>query len=103
MQALCELIVLEQFTNLVSERVATYINKQKPKTEAEAAAVADDFVLMHKSTYGELRGRSYRNGGGTADTDTFNNNGKNNQPSKFSSNTLDLDKICKYCHKSSHW
>ncbi len=43
-------MVLEQFKNIIPERIATYINEQKVKTAAEAAVLADEFVLIHKNS-----------------------------------------------------
>ncbi|KAK0139986.1 hypothetical protein N1851_023093 [Merluccius polli] len=54
-EGLCDLIVLEQLKNSVPVRVATYISEQKAKTAAEAAALADDFVLTHRGCFGESR------------------------------------------------
>uniref|UniRef100_A0A674MSI3 SCAN box domain-containing protein n=1 Tax=Takifugu rubripes TaxID=31033 RepID=A0A674MSI3_TAKRU len=48
-QELFDLVVLEQFKNIVPERIATYINEHQIKTAAQAAVLADEFVLTHKS------------------------------------------------------
>lgn len=48
-------MVLEQFKNSVSVHVATYLNEQKAKTVAVAAAMADNYVLMHRAGFGEQR------------------------------------------------
>lgn len=45
---LCNLMVLEQFKNSLPNNVATYINERKVKTAAEAAALADEYILIHK-------------------------------------------------------
>lgn len=50
-EGLCDLIVLEQFKNSVPEAVATYINERKVKSPCEAAALADEYVLTHKSHF----------------------------------------------------
>lgn len=52
---LCELIILEQFKSAIPQSVSTYVNEQKPTTALKAAELADDFVLMHKNSYGEVR------------------------------------------------
>ncbi|XP_034078707.1 uncharacterized protein LOC117550381 isoform X2 [Gymnodraco acuticeps] len=54
---LCELIVLEQFKNILPQRVATYVNEQKPPTAFRAAELADDFVLTHKGSFVEKYSR----------------------------------------------
>lgn len=45
---LCDLIVLEQFKNSVPGHIAIYISEHKVKTAAEAAALADEYVLTHR-------------------------------------------------------
>ena len=49
-EGLCDLVVLEQFKNIIPDRLTTYINEHKVKTAAEAAVLADEFVLTHKLT-----------------------------------------------------
>lgn len=44
-------MVLEQFKSTVSSRVATYINEQSVKTPEEAAVLANDVVLTHRTTF----------------------------------------------------
>jgi len=46
---LCNSMVLEQFKNSVPERIAMYISEQKVRTAGEAAALADDYFLTHRS------------------------------------------------------
>ena len=50
-EELCDLMILEQFRNAVPPRVATYINEQKAKNAADAAALADDYVLTHREDF----------------------------------------------------
>lgn len=47
--ALRDLLILEQFKNILPERIAIYVNEHEVKTVAEAAVLADGFVLTHKS------------------------------------------------------
>jgi hypothetical protein len=42
-------MLLEQFRNSVPEKIAMYISELKVKTAAEAAALADEYWLTHKS------------------------------------------------------
>ncbi len=49
------LMILEQFKNSVLGRVATYIGEHNVKMPEEAAVLADDFVLMHKSVFSDWR------------------------------------------------
>ena len=48
-QRLCDRIMLEQFKETIPDHIATYINKQKVKTVAEAAVLADKYVLTQVS------------------------------------------------------
>ena len=48
-EQLCDLVVLEQFKNIVPERLATFISEHKIKTASEAAVLADKYILTHKS------------------------------------------------------
>lgn len=50
-EALCELVVLEQFKNSVPEHVAVYINERKVKSPSGAAVLVDEYVLTHKSNF----------------------------------------------------
>lgn len=52
LQDLSDLIVLEQFKNSVPEHVATHINERKVKSPSEAAILADEYALTHKSHFG---------------------------------------------------
>lgn len=56
---LSNLIVLEQFKNIVPDRIATYINEDKVQTAAEAAVLADEFVLTHKAQFSS-RGNGFQ-------------------------------------------
>lgn len=46
-EGLRDLMILEKFRNSMPEHIATYISERKVKTAAEAAALADDYVLTH--------------------------------------------------------
>lgn len=46
-ETLCELVNWKHFKNSLPERIATYISERKVKTAAEAASLADDFILAH--------------------------------------------------------
>ena len=52
--SLCELIILEQFKDAIPQSVSIYVNEQKPTTALKAAELADDFVLTHKNSFGEV-------------------------------------------------
>lgn len=46
--ALCDLVVLEQFKNSVRSHIAVNISEHKVKTAAQAAALADEYMLTHR-------------------------------------------------------
>lgn len=54
-EQLCDLIVLEQFKNSIPENVATYVGDHKVTTAAAGAALADDYVLTHRRSFGRFR------------------------------------------------
>lgn len=45
---LTHLILLEEFKNCLPDRICSYINKQKVKTVADAAILAEEYVLTHR-------------------------------------------------------
>ena len=51
-EALCDLVVLEQFKNSIPERVATYVMEHKVKAPIKAAVLADEYALAHKCSFG---------------------------------------------------
>ena len=46
-------MLIEEFKNCLPERVTPYLNEQKPVKLSDAAALADEYVLTHKSVFGE--------------------------------------------------
>ncbi|XP_056441423.1 uncharacterized protein LOC130378840 [Gadus chalcogrammus] len=50
-EQLRELILLEEFKNCLSDRLATYINEQKALTLAAATVFADEYVLTHRDSF----------------------------------------------------
>ncbi len=100
---LSELMVLEQFKNSVSDNIAQHINDLKVKTVAEAAAVADDYVLTHKrsfvearapSNHGEFGERAEAAGGGYV--------GRVSVTGVKYGNGRGFEKTCSYCRKRGH-
>ncbi|CAI5660699.1 unnamed protein product [Oreochromis niloticus] len=45
-----ELILIEEFKNCISERMAVYLNEQKVSTLQQAVTLADEFALVHKAS-----------------------------------------------------
>ena len=97
---LCDLIVLEQFKNSIPENIATYINNQKVKTAAEAAAVADDYVLMHRRNLGFL---STRDSGFGGHAETSYNPVNPSRSDMKDRSMRNLDKTCNFCNKKGHF
>lgn len=52
-EALCDLVGLEQFRNILPDCIATYINKKNLATASAAAMLADEFVVLHKGNFKE--------------------------------------------------
>lgn len=93
--SLSELMVLEQFKNCLPQRVATYVNEQKPKTVHKAAELADDFVLTHKGAIGEIFPPRFRPEN-SRQSPSFGTQSRPN-PSKSEASR------CNYCQVSGHW
>ncbi len=49
--ALRELVLLEEFKSCLPERVVVYLNEQKVTSMSQAAVLAEEFVLTHKSVF----------------------------------------------------
>ncbi|KAK0139042.1 hypothetical protein N1851_024397 [Merluccius polli] len=58
---LTNLMLVEQFKLSVPGRVATYISEHKAKTPEQAASLADDFTLTHKSSFRSFSGAPMMN------------------------------------------
>ena len=107
-QGLCDLIMLEQFKDTIPDRIATYINEQKVKNVAEAAVLADEYVLTHKSVFAEPRirkewGRSDRFG--LRSPRYFGSRAEfySTRVEPDSHGKADFGQECHYCQGSGHW
>uniref|UniRef100_A0A8D0D8B5 SCAN box domain-containing protein n=1 Tax=Sander lucioperca TaxID=283035 RepID=A0A8D0D8B5_SANLU len=47
-EGLCDLVVLEQFKDMLPGYIATYVSEKQCVTAAGAAASADEYLLLHK-------------------------------------------------------
>lgn len=92
---LLELIIIEQFKNSVPEQVATYVNEHKFQSPEEAASLADNYVLTHKSTAAVWQTRE------EAGLAHFTNN--TSQSGHTFSRKFDQSKTCNYCRGKGHW
>ena len=55
------LLLMEELKKCLPDRVATYLNEQKPIRLSDAAVLADEYVLTHKAVFSE-RGGGHRPG-----------------------------------------
>lgn len=82
------------------ENIATHICEQKVKTAMEAAALADDYALMHERHYGERRARKvFAEATGLCDDYSPAYSGRTEMLDR---STRRADKVCSYCHKKGH-
>ena len=106
---LCDLIVLEQFKNAVSERLAVYISEKKVSTAAEAAALADDYLLTHKRGRGDFPVCADGPVGGVSSWDRpragFSPARRNDrgQNSWLPGRGRENENFCHFCHEKGHW
>ncbi|KAL2102368.1 hypothetical protein ACEWY4_001536 [Coilia grayii] len=90
-RGLCDLVLLEQFKNIIPDHLATYVNERKVKTAAEAAVLADEFVLTHKTNF---RG----------DASTPINSRGESRFSRFKESVYrGGEDRCRYCNERGHW
>lgn len=102
---LVHLMILEQFKNIVPDRLATYVNEHKIKTVTEAAVLADEYVLTHK-----VKSRDHVNTTQTSAREEyrpscFNGNScsKSEVKSDFSKRSQSDINRCNYCLEVGHW
>ncbi|CAI5677731.1 unnamed protein product [Oreochromis niloticus] len=90
-----ELILIEEFKNCISERMAVYLNEQKVSTLQQAATLADEFALVHKASVikQERRDTLAKASGASGEHGT---RGEVPVPRPRS------DRKCFYCFKSGH-
>lgn len=50
-EALCELMLLEDFKNALPEKMLIFLNEQRVTTLSKATILADEFVLTHKNVF----------------------------------------------------
>ncbi|XP_049452217.1 uncharacterized protein LOC125900944 [Epinephelus fuscoguttatus] len=86
-----ELMLLEKFKNCLPERTAVYLNEQKVSTLQQAAKLADEFTLTHKTVF--VKRDSFQNKS-TSKPDI--------QVRSINSVGPKPDRPCYYCLKSGH-
>ena len=104
---LCELVVLEQFKNIIPERITTHINEHDVKTAAEAAVLADKYILTHKfsvraqNSNEDFRPRRFSSFRPDSSVPRHDFNQR-----KYESNdkqNVDSKEVCHYCLRKGHW
>lgn len=93
LSSLRELMLLEDFKNCLSERVVTYLNEQKVTMLSQAAILADEYVLTHKSVFALPRPEKMVSSFSTQNSSTR---------AKISSPQNKETRECFYCHKMGH-
>ncbi|XP_047454139.1 uncharacterized protein LOC125016018 [Mugil cephalus] len=86
-----ELMLLEEFKSCVSERTAVYLNEQKVSTLQQAATLADEFALTHKSVLAKRE----------SSREVLLKSGSQVSGAAVPS-VSKADRKCFYCHKSGH-
>ena len=96
-EQLFNLVILEQFKNTVPVNVATYITENKVKTPAEAAVLADEYVLLHRNSYSSTEKRFSRATGGSE------SQGHKADQVGTPGMSENLANLCNYCKGNGHW
>ena len=89
--SLRELMLLEEFKNCLPERTTVYLNEQKVSTIQQAATLADEFTLVHKTVFNK-RDSSNREFSQRSETQV-----QNSAPSNPKT-----EKLCFFCRKAGH-
>lgn len=88
-EKLRDLIILEELKKLLAPVVATYVTEQKAVTVAEAAVLADEYVLVHNFTKDCFRFRA-------------RTSGMSDSEEKQNVQVKKEDRQCFYCKKPGH-
>ena len=104
-EQLRELVLLEEFKNCVPEAVATYLSEQRVARIGDAAVLADEYVLAHKTVFNdnprEARDHvSPRPLRFTAGSDCTGSSGFSTKPASSGSGNSERD--CFFCKKPGH-
>ncbi|KAG1935513.1 retrotransposable element [Pimephales promelas] len=95
--AIRELILLEEFKNSLPERTAVYLGEQKIASLQQAAIFADEFALLHKSTFTKHEVSSR---GGFESTEQLVRSPIDSRPK--GSPIQKADRVCFFCRKVGH-
>ena len=108
-ESLRDLMIVEQFKNILPERVAIYVSEHKVKTVSEASSLADGYFLTYKNNFCEFSPRKdyYQR---EQRSDRVNSVPRFNAGPTVRYNTASVGKgndgnldMCHKCHKPGHW
>ena len=84
-------MLLEEFKNCLPERTTVYLNEQKVSTIQQAATLADEFTLVHKTVFNK---RDSFNREFSQRSETRVHNSAPSNPK--------TEKLCFFCRKAGH-
>lgn len=99
-EELQELILLEDFKNCLPDGVVMHLNEQKVSKLSDAAILADEFVLTHKTVFSPVRSKIPPIV--DAGRDKGNGSFKPVRDSRSASKRPDIKRVCFYCLDSGH-
>ncbi|XP_057676607.1 uncharacterized protein LOC130906366 isoform X1 [Corythoichthys intestinalis] len=92
--SLCDLILMEDFKNSLSDRLATYLNEQKVTNVSEAAVLVDEYVITHRQHIDKKDDFEKR--------DKSESSFKSRSWSGRGSSPPSAERRCFLCHKNDH-
>ncbi len=101
LEQLQELILLEEFKNCAPEVVGVHLNEQKVNTLSEAAVIADEFVLTHKTVFPSSR-QSKRQFFNTEQAEKETSNVPREMVNKADEKRTSNQRVCFYCLDPGH-
>jgi hypothetical protein len=104
-EQLRELVLLEEFKNCVPEAVATYLSEQRVARIGDAAVLADEYVLAHKTVFNDNPREAKDHASPrplrfTAGSDGTGSSGFSTKPA--SSGSGNSERVCFFCKKPGH-
>ena len=103
-----ELMLLEEFKRSLNSEVRSHIEEQKVKTLSQAATIADEFTLTHRSAnrFGNAAGKSssFRKGINTSQNESKSNSTVESKQTESGQKTTSTDRqnVCYYCRQPGH-
>ena len=94
-EKLRQIVLIEEFKKCISSDVRTYLDEKKVQQLSQAAVLADDYALTHKTSFIQSKQSS-----DSQSKPSANNRSQNN--SRYNSGKSNSGIICSYCKKSGH-